>query len=79
MYQQNSQQQQQVDLEDLDFANFVLSELKRSAREYTTAALEAANPSIRQTFQSLLQKTLDDQSLFFRKSRNLAIMRFNLL
>ncbi|CAH1215564.1 hypothetical protein PAECIP111891_04256 [Paenibacillus allorhizoplanae] len=74
MYQQNSQQQhqqQQVDLEDLDFANFVLSELKRSAREYTTAALEAANPSIRQTFETLLQKTLDDQALVFQEIQSL--------
>jgi spore coat protein CotF len=73
MYQQNAQQQQQqqVDLEDLDFANFVLSELKRSAREYTTAALEAANPSIRQTFETLLQKTLDDQALVFQEIQNL--------
>ena len=72
MYQQNSQQQQQqVDLEDLDFANFVLSELKRSAREYTTAALEAANPGIRQTFETLLQKTLDDQALVFQEIQKL--------
>lgn len=72
MYQQNAQQQsQQVDLEDLDFANFVLSELKRSAREYTTAALEAANPGIRQTFETLLQKTLDDQALVFQEIQKL--------
>ncbi|KRE97894.1 hypothetical protein ASG89_28725 [Paenibacillus sp. Soil766] len=70
MYQSNSQQQQ-VDLEDLDFANFVLSELKRSAREYTTAALEAANPGIRQTFETLLQKTLDDQALVFQEIQSL--------
>lgn len=70
MYQQNSQQQQ-VDLEDLDFANFVLSELKRSAREYTTAALEAANPGIRQTFETLLHKTLDDQALVFQEIQSL--------
>lgn len=71
MYQQTNQQQQQVDLEDLDFANFVLSELKRSAREYTTAALEAANPGIRQTFETLLQKTLDDQALIFKEIEKL--------
>ncbi|MGO4276909.1 spore coat protein, partial [Paenibacillus sp. TAF58] len=52
MYQQNPYQQQQqsgqqqVQLKDEDLANFVLNELKRSAREYTTAALEAANPQI---------------------------------
>ncbi|OCT13198.1 hypothetical protein A8709_20875 [Paenibacillus pectinilyticus] len=75
MYQSNSQQQQQqqqqVNLEELDFANFVLSELKRSAREYTTAALEAANPGIRQTFEKLLQNTLDDQALIFQEIQKL--------
>lgn len=77
MYQQNPYQQQQqshqlqAQLKDEDFANFVLSELKRSAREYTTAALEAANPQIRQTFQSLLQKTLQDQAAVFQEIQKL--------
>lgn len=78
MYQQNPYQQQQqqshqlqAQLKDEDFANFVLSELKRSAREYTTAALEAANPQIRQAFQSLLQKTLQDQAAVFQEIQKL--------
>ncbi|WNR44739.1 spore coat protein [Paenibacillus roseipurpureus] len=74
MYQQHSQSNEnatQVHLQDLDYANFVLSELKRSAREYTTAALEAANPGIRQTFETLLQHTLDDQMLIFQEIQKL--------
>ncbi|NQX70057.1 spore coat protein [Paenibacillus alba] len=71
-YQQQQQQsQQQVHLQEQDFANFVLSELKRSAREYTTAALEAANPQIRQTFQTLLLKTLQDQAAVFNELQKL--------
>ncbi|UJF33151.1 spore coat protein [Paenibacillus hexagrammi] len=70
--QQNQQSQgNQVYLEDQDLANFVLSELKRAAREYTTAALESANPQIRQTFQSLLQKTLNDQATIFQEIQKL--------
>ncbi|TBL73070.1 spore coat protein [Paenibacillus thalictri] len=67
MYQQqnamNRQQfGQQSQLQDQDHANFVLAELKRVAREYTTATLEASTPVVHQTFHSLLQKTLQDQS-----------------
>lgn len=86
MYQQNSYQpqgygsqqyqpsqggQQQVYLQEQDLANFVLSELKRTAREYTTATLEAANPQIRQAFQTLLQKTLQDQVAVFQEIQKL--------
>ncbi|MFD0696305.1 spore coat protein [Paenibacillus sp. GCM10027628] len=85
MYQQNYQQQgygaqpnqqsqtgqPQVYLQEQDLANFVLSELKRTAREYTTATLEAANPQIRQAFQSLLQKTLQDQAAVFQEIQKL--------
>ncbi|MEW9702743.1 spore coat protein [Paenibacillus sp. SI8] len=75
MYQQNQNQfnsnQHQVHLQDEDLANFVLSELKRTAREYTTAALEAANPQIRTTFQSLVQKTLQDQAIVFQEIQKL--------
>ncbi|WP_281882865.1 spore coat protein [Paenibacillus sp. YYML68] len=49
-------------LNEKDVANLVLSELKRSAREYTTAALEASHPAIRQMFTQLCQKTLQDQA-----------------
>ncbi|MBD0384120.1 spore coat protein [Paenibacillus sedimenti] len=76
MYQQNYQQQgygaqPQVYLQEQDLANFVLSELKRTAREYTTATLEAANPQIRQAFQTLLQKTLQDQAAVFQEIQKL--------
>ncbi|NEW08796.1 spore coat protein [Paenibacillus sp. SYP-B3998] len=69
--QHQQSQQQQVYLEEQDLANFVLSELKRTAREYTTAILEAANPQVRQTFQTLLQKTLQDQSAVFQEIQSL--------
>jgi spore coat protein CotF len=64
-------QGQQVYLEEQDLANFVLSELKRVAREYTTAVLEANNQQIRQTFQSLLQKTLQDQAILYQELQKL--------
>lgn len=69
--QQNQQQQHQVHMQEQDFANFVLSELKRSAGEYATAATEAVNPQIRQTFQTLLQKTLQDHAILFQEIQNL--------
>lgn len=72
MYQQNTMNSQQAGaqshhfhLNEQDTANLVLSELKRAAREYTTAALEATHPVIRQTFASLTQKTLQDQAELF--------------
>lgn len=72
MYQQNVMNSQQTGthaqhyhLNEQDTANLVLSELKRAAREYTTAALEATHPAIRQTFASLTQKTLQDQAELF--------------
>ncbi|RTE03988.1 spore coat protein [Paenibacillus whitsoniae] len=75
MYQNQSFSQQieesQLDFQDEDYADFVLNELKRSAREYATAALEAANPQIRQTFQNLLQRTLEDQATVFQEIQKL--------
>ncbi|MBP1157740.1 MULTISPECIES: spore coat protein [unclassified Paenibacillus] len=72
MYQQNVMNSQQTGtqaqpyhLNEQDTANLVLSELKRAAREYTTAALEATHPAIRQTFANLTQKTLQDQAELF--------------
>lgn len=69
MYQQNFSNLQSAQTQPLHFhlneqdvANLVLSELKRTAREYTTAALEATHPAVRQTFVSLTQKTLQDQA-----------------
>lgn len=69
--QQQQSQGQQVYLQEQDLAQFVLSELKRTAREYTTAALEASNPQIRQTFQSLVHKTLQDQAEVFQEIQKL--------
>jgi spore coat protein CotF len=57
---------QQGSLSEQDYGHFVLNELKRVTREYVTAALESANPQIRQTFQSLAQKSLDDQARLFQ-------------
>ncbi|SDJ14722.1 spore coat protein [Paenibacillus naphthalenovorans] len=72
MYQQNPINPRQAEaqahhfhLNEQDTANLVLSELKRAAREYTTAALEATHPVIRQTFAGLTQKTLQDQAELF--------------
>lgn len=55
-----------VQLSDSDLANVVLSELKRVAREYTTAALEASDPQIRQLFERALQQTLQDQEKLYK-------------
>ncbi|CAG7633468.1 hypothetical protein PAESOLCIP111_03468 [Paenibacillus solanacearum] len=63
--QQAGQTQQHFHLQEQDAGNLVLSELKRAAREYTTAALESTHPAIRQTFASLTQKTLQDQAELF--------------
>ncbi|MBP1965858.1 spore coat protein [Paenibacillus aceris] len=74
MYQQNpyqQQQQQQVHLQEQDLANLVLSELKRSAGEYTTAVTEAVNPQIKQTFQTLLSKTLQCHATLFQEIQKL--------
>lgn len=51
-----------VHMKEQDWGNLVLSELKRAAREYTTAALEATHPAVRQTFAGLAQKTMSDQA-----------------
>ncbi|MCD1260773.1 spore coat protein [Paenibacillus athensensis] len=70
--QQSQQGQgQQVYLQEQDLGNFILSELKRTAREYATATLEAANPQIRQLFQSLLQQTLNAQAQVFQELQKL--------
>ncbi|UUZ91146.1 spore coat protein [Paenibacillus sp. P25] len=65
MYQQQINPQmalfQHTHLQEQDWGNLVLSELKRTAREYATASLEATHPAIRQSFVTLCQKTLNDQ------------------
>ncbi|NOU95164.1 spore coat protein [Paenibacillus sp. LMG 31456] len=71
MYQQtstnqyNQQSNSNTQLKEQDWGNLVLSELKRTAREYTTAALEAEHPAIRQTFQTIAQHTMQDQAELF--------------
>ncbi|PYI51229.1 spore coat protein [Paenibacillus flagellatus] len=60
------QQMQAGRLHDEDIANLILGELKRFAREYTTAALESSNPSIRHTFEQLVAHTLRDQNELYR-------------
>jgi spore coat protein CotF len=62
---QQSLQGMQAHLQEQDLAHLILSELKRVAREYTTAVLEANNMQTRQTFQFLLQKTLHDQGILY--------------
>ena len=57
--------------QDEDLANFVLAELKRTSEEYTSAILEAQNPQIRHTLQTLLQKALTDQARLFDSMRSL--------
>ena len=72
MYQQNmtqqgfNQQHQHVPLQDADLSNTVLNELKRVAREYATACLEASNPDIRQLFEQLLHQTMRDQEHLYQ-------------
>ncbi|MFF2909115.1 MULTISPECIES: spore coat protein [Bacillales] len=43
---------------DEDLMNTVLADLKRTVREYTTAATESACPSVRQAFNNLTMDTL---------------------
>jgi spore coat protein CotF len=62
---QQSPQSMQAHLQEQDVAHLILSELKRMAREYTTAVLEANNMQTRQTFQFLLQKTIHDQGILY--------------
>jgi spore coat protein CotF len=63
---QGFQGQQQMKLQEQDLANILLCELKRVAREYATATLEASNPQIRQMFHYLLNQTLQDQAQLFQ-------------
>lgn len=46
---------------DQDIVYSFLSDLKRSAREYTTATTESNCPEVRQVFERLLQDTLKIQ------------------
>lgn len=48
----------QFHFSDKDFSVTILCELKRMAKEYTTASVEATQPSTRQLFERLLKQTL---------------------
>jgi len=49
-------------LQEKDIVYSYLADLKRSAREYTTAVTESNCPAVRQMFEQLLQETLQLQS-----------------
>lgn len=49
-------------LQEKDIVYSYLADLKRTAREYTTAVTESNCPEVRQTFQHLLQDTLNLQT-----------------
>jgi len=49
-------------LQEKDIVYSYLADLKRSAREYTTAVTEANCPVVRQMFEQLLEGTLKLQS-----------------
>ena len=50
MNQQQNQSQSQQMLTESDYLNVMLSDLKRTAREYTTATTESACPVVRRMF-----------------------------
>jgi spore coat protein CotF len=50
--------QQTPVLQDQDIVYTFLADLKRTAREYTTAVTESNCPAVRQMFEQLLQSTL---------------------
>ncbi|MDT2256704.1 spore coat protein [Paenibacillus larvae] len=58
-------------MEEQDQANVILSELKRTAREYTTAALEANHLQVREQFTTLLNQTLKHQAELYEAIRSL--------
>ncbi|WP_433945828.1 spore coat protein [Paenibacillus sp. SN-8-1] len=48
----------QVNLAEQDILNTILADLRRTAREYTTATTESSCPSVRQMFNQLTDGTL---------------------
>ncbi|BCG58363.1 spore coat protein [Paenibacillus sp. URB8-2] len=54
MYAQNGN----AFMQDEDLLNTILADLKRTVREYTTAATESNCPSVRRTFNDLTMNTL---------------------
>ncbi|WP_410512161.1 spore coat protein [Paenibacillus sp. BR2-3] len=56
---------------DEDLLNTILADLKRTVREYTTAATESNCPSVRQTFNELTMNTLRLQGDLYQQMRQL--------
>ncbi|MDF2653066.1 MAG: Coat domain protein [Paenibacillus sp.] len=66
-------QQHQAIMQDQDLLYTVLCDLKRTAREYTTAATESNCATVRTTFKNLLNQTLQQQEQLyeFMKQQNM--------
>ncbi|MBU8878500.1 spore coat protein [Bacillus sp. FJAT-29790] len=58
--------QQQPILQEADLIYTILGDLKRTAREYTTAVTESNCPEVRQKFTQLLQNTLTMQGQVYQ-------------
>lgn len=61
---------QQSVISDQDRVFTILAELKRTAREYATAVTESNCPTVRQTFENLLQDTLNIQEQVYQIMSN---------
>lgn len=59
--------QYQAPLPEKDMLYTILCELKRTCREYTTAAMEANCMEVRQMFTSLLDSTLQMQGMVYQQ------------
>ncbi|WP_068780155.1 MULTISPECIES: spore coat protein [unclassified Paenibacillus] len=66
MNQQQNQSQGQQMLNESDYLNVILSDLKRTVREYTTATTESACPVVRRMFTDLTNSTLRLQGELFQ-------------
>ncbi|WP_055110282.1 spore coat protein [Paenibacillus ihumii] len=53
-------------LPEEDLLNFILADLKRTVREYTTATTESSCPSVRQMFTQLTDSTLQLQGQLYQ-------------
>ncbi|MFD2615009.1 spore coat protein [Paenibacillus gansuensis] len=62
--------QQAAFMEDQDLLYTILADLKRTAREYTTAFMESSCPTVRRTFSDLLNSTLSQQTELYRFMEN---------
>lgn len=67
MYTQNSS----AFMPDEDCLNTVLCDLKRTVREYATAATESSCPSVRRTFNDLTMETLRLQGDLYMKMQQM--------